>query len=245
VATEWQIYLVFPGLLAVWRRYGSGAAVGAAFAGGCAVAALGGWLAKASLMQLCPWYAGLFSLGMAAAARSTRRAGQGPRGRWLAAGLCLLAAAFAGMAARWGADGPVMITDLLIGSAAAGLIIRLARQAGAGRRTALLGLLQSRAAVGLGSFSYSLYLIHFPILALCGNATRSAGPGVAVRLGLMVGCAPALCVVAAYLFHLVFERRPALTSAGGDARPWRGPRSRLRRGWPGLSPWRRAWLSRG
>jgi peptidoglycan/LPS O-acetylase OafA/YrhL len=211
VATEWQIYLIFPGLLAVWRRYGSAAAVGAAFAGGFCVAALGGWLGAASLMQLCPWYAGLFALGMAGAALA--RSGPadardtGP-GRLIAAGGGVLAVAFAGMAARSGADWPVMMTDLGVGAAASGLVIRLARQASARRaasRAAVLTLLQSRAAVSLGAFSYSLYLIHFPILALCGRAVRSGTWGVEVRVAMMVVAAPLVCVVAAYLFHLVFE----------------------------------------
>jgi peptidoglycan/LPS O-acetylase OafA/YrhL len=238
VATEWQIYLVFPGLLAVWRRYGRAAAVGAAFAGGFGLAAVGGWLGKFSLMHLCPWYAGLFALGMAGAAVSRSRPPAARQGWLLAAGLGLLAIGCAGFAARWGADRPVMITDLLVGGATTGLIIHLARPASSG---ALLGLLQSWVAVGVGSFSYSLYLIHFPILAMCGAVVSSWGWGVEVRLVLMLVAAPLLCVLAAYLFHRVFERRPPITSPGGGACPSHGPRSRQRRGRPGLAPWPPAW----
>jgi peptidoglycan/LPS O-acetylase OafA/YrhL len=205
VATEWQIYLVFPGLLVLWRRYGRAPAVGAAFAGGLAIAALGGWLDMAGLMQLCPWYTGLFALGMAGAARSGTQPTRAGRAGLLAAGLGLLAVVLGGLAARWGADGPVLITDVVVGGAAAGLIVRLERPASRGAR-ALRGLLESRAAVGLGSFSYSLYLIHFPILALCGSVARGQGWGVSWRLGMMVVAAPALCVAAAHAFHHVFER---------------------------------------
>jgi peptidoglycan/LPS O-acetylase OafA/YrhL len=127
-----------------------------------------------------------------------------------------------------------MITDLLVGGATTGLIIHLARPASSG---ALLGLLQSHVAVGVGSFSYSLYLIHFPILAMCGAVVSSWGWGVEVRLALMVVAAPLVCVLAAYVFHLIFERRPAITSRGGGACPWHGRRSRRRRGRPGLAPW--------
>jgi peptidoglycan/LPS O-acetylase OafA/YrhL len=252
VATEWQVYLVFPGLLAVWRRFGSPAAVSSAFAGGFALAALGGWLGKPGLTQLCPWYAGLFALGMAGAGLTRSQAWEdrdARSGRFLAAGLGLLAAAFAVTAARRGGYGRVMITDLLVGAAATGLIVRLARQAGLGppaRRAVMLGLLQSRAAVGLGSFSYSLYLIHFPILAIGGQMARGAGWGVGASLLMMLCGAPAVCVMTAYAFHLVFERRllaarrpspglrppspggrgvrrKQLTSGGGGAYGWRGP----------------------
>ena len=201
VATEWQIYLVFPALIMLWRRHGTAVAVAAAFAGGGAVAALAGWLGNAALTQLCPWYAGLFALGLAGAVdgRPRPRGGRAQGRSWLlAATLGLFALVLAGLAARQGADVPVMIADVLVGCAATRLIVGCARQSVRGGTGAASGglrrLLESRAAVGLGSFSYSLYLIHFPLLALFGRRVRSSGWGVETRLGMMLFIAPAFCV---------------------------------------------------
>jgi peptidoglycan/LPS O-acetylase OafA/YrhL len=82
----------------------------------------------------------------------------------------------------------------------------------------LLRLLESRGAVALGSFSYSLYLTHFPLVALCGRMTRSYEAPAELRLGVMLLLAVGLCVPVAYAFHRLFER-PTLASAGIGYRP--------------------------
>jgi peptidoglycan/LPS O-acetylase OafA/YrhL len=208
VATEWQIYLLFPVLLAVWRRHGLAATVATGFAVGSAIAALGGWLGNPALSKLCPWYAGLFALGMAGAVDRVAR----PRGghRWrLASVLGVVALVLAIVAARGGADGTVMIADGLVGASATALIIRCARGSSRGdaaSRRGVLRLLESRPAVALGTFSYSLYLIHFPLLAMLGREFRLLGWGVEVRLAAMLLFAAPLCVLAAFLFHRLFER---------------------------------------
>jgi peptidoglycan/LPS O-acetylase OafA/YrhL len=62
-------------------------------------------------------------------------------------------------------------------------------------------------AVSLGSFSYSLYLIHFPLLARMGHGMRASGWGAEVRFWAMLGLATPSCLLAAWAFHLAFERR--------------------------------------
>ena len=66
VATEWDIYFVFPLLLLpLWRKWGMGAVLAAGFGLG--------WLPHfllppaSNLDWACPWYLGLFTLGMGAA----------------------------------------------------------------------------------------------------------------------------------------------------------------------------------
>jgi peptidoglycan/LPS O-acetylase OafA/YrhL len=84
VATQWQIYLLFPlVLLPIWRRIGSIGVVSVAMTIG-----LGGFLYTGKGHAAAPWFIGLFTLGMAAAAR----AGKSPAGKydakifgWLAA----------------------------------------------------------------------------------------------------------------------------------------------------------------
>jgi peptidoglycan/LPS O-acetylase OafA/YrhL len=225
VATEWQIYLIFPALLALWRRQGMAVTVAAAFAVGGAVAALAGVTGHRALTQLCPWYAGLFALGMAGAVTGRHPAGVGGKpGRpsTLAVLLGFLAMVLAGLAAGRGADAPVIVADLLVGAAATRLIRGCARQAGAGAGggwAAVRWVLESRPAAGLGSVSYSLYLIHFPILALFGRQALCGSGGVEARLGMMLIVAPAFCVLAACMFRRVFERpAPAATINGWSAR---------------------------
>jgi peptidoglycan/LPS O-acetylase OafA/YrhL len=236
VATEVQIYLLFPGLLAVWRRHGRGAAVATAFAAGGAIAALGGWLGNPSLAKLCPWYLGLFALGMAGALDGAARPGRSrsPGSPWMAGILTAAAVVLAWQAARQGADAAVMLADLLVGAAATGLIVGCARQIERGAAGALervVHLLRSRGAVTLGSFSYSLYLIHFPLLALIGHALRARGWGAELRLAAMILAATPLCALAAFLFHLAFERpfRLRLTCGRDDATSRRGSRPGPRR----------------
>lgn len=81
-----------------------------------------------------------------------------------------------------------------------------------GHGSAALCLMESRPAVLLGTFSYSLYLVHAPVLALCQSALRplALSPTVDLILMLLIGVPVALLV--SYLFHLAFER-PFLSRA--------------------------------
>ena len=211
VATEWQIYFVFPLiLLPVWRRAGIAAAVFTGFAVGLAPHFL--LPAAKNLDQACYWYIGLFALGMAAALLSfsalpslvawRERISWG----WVAAVpgviLLLLGLARNGLAkeARW-------LTDPVVGFAAAALLVACTRLlARNGPIPLFLRLLESRPILWLGTFSYSLYLVHYPLLGL-GNTLLAADhlrPAAFFLISLL-GIAP-LTLPAAYLFHLAFER---------------------------------------
>ena len=158
-----------------------------------AVAALAGWLGNPALGKLCPWYAGLFAMGMAGAVDRRPRPSAVVRGALAgscAAILGAVAIVLARSAAMAGADATVMLADVLVGVAATGLIVGCARRSERGdapSRRGILRLLESRAALALGSFSYSLYLVHFPLLALVGRALRTSRPGPG---GPIVGDAP-------------------------------------------------------
>lgn len=213
VATEWQIYLLFPVLLGLWRRSGIAAAIAAGFAVGYAVAALAIPLENSALRELCPWFAGLFALGMAAALASH---GDRSRGGTLpgsvgpvAVGLGLVALILAGLALAGTDDRNFMIADPIVGVVMAGLLVRWSRRAAprtGASRLPLLRLLEGRWAVTLGAISYSLYLIHYPLLAVSNAILRRWQWGPEARLwALVLGASPVI-LLAASLFHRVFER---------------------------------------
>src|SRR5262249_29833349 len=156
-------------------------AVAAGFAVGAVLAGLAPLVGNPALHKLCPWYAGLFALGMAAAVgvgRSPHAATGRPRWQNRCAWAVVAALVLLGPLVVSRADRDVMFAAPAVGLAAAGLLVWLARRSEGARlrpRPVSLKLLESRAAVALGSVYYSLYLIHYPILALAGSGLRGLG----------------------------------------------------------------------
>lgn len=209
VATEWQIYFVLPFLLLpIWRRFGLAATVAAAFAVGLAPHFLSAPVGRFD--KACPWYLGLFALGMAGALLSARRdlrlealAGRIPWGVLTAA---CAAAVLVGRLRHPGADSEAAnwYVDILCGLFAAVLLVWCSRRAQAGFW--LTDTLQSRPAMALGAMSYSIYLIHMPleqiiVLTLCSHHL----PFRLLVPGTFLLAVPAVLGVC-YLFHLLFER---------------------------------------
>jgi peptidoglycan/LPS O-acetylase OafA/YrhL len=264
VATEWQLYLLFPLLVAVWRRWGVVSLVSVGFALGYGVAALAMPLHNLALRDLCPWYAGLFTLGMTAAVASS----SGLMERWrsplipsVLLGLLAIFAATRAMSVEYYRS--FMISDPLVGLATAALLVRwtncrervrcqqlpalcstaaaeasfpplrsggkrggrfslspLPSQGGESRgvhRMLLVRLLETPALIGLGKRSYSLYLIHYPLLALADAALRGMAFSPSSRLLALLTLAAPLCLVAADLFHRAFERPFLSPGARGHA----------------------------
>lgn len=208
VATEWQIYFFFPWLLLpLWRRFGLVTAF--------LVAAVIGYLplaiVTARASAAIPWYLALFALGMAAAAvvHSSRGFEAALRvrvpWRYLTGGLWACSAV-GGLAfgSIWFQVKP--LTDLLLGFATASFLVYAALTLEASKSTRLLALLGSKAAVGLGHFSYSLYLTHLPVLALVHFALDGLALSPHLHaLGLLAIGTPA-SVAFAWLFYWAVER---------------------------------------
>lgn len=142
------------------------------------------------------------------------------RRAWMQSGLVVLLPALLYLASallppRWIGYG--IGVDVLTGVWAMCLLVFLARSLTDPTRpvpraaSLLLGLLQSRAAVTLGVFSYSLYLVHDIVMTgFRGLSHRLAlPPGALLAVDLGIGVPLALLV--SYLFFLVFER-PFLTA---------------------------------
>lgn len=210
IAVEWQIYLLFPLLVLLWRRAGALAAVAAALTFGLLQGAL---LVPRGLPVYPlshPWYVGLFAMGMAAAALGFS---PDPRARRLRAAFPWLSSSalvFAGMVglkavANRSGGLPEWIGDSLIGLAALCLLVHLARGR-EGPPGPLARALSFGPLARLGQISYSLYLIHTPVLAALSLLASAAGLSALAAHLLVLGLGVPLAVGAAYLFFVAYER---------------------------------------
>ena len=191
IATECQIYVAFPlVLLPAWRRAGPVATIAAAVGAGLVL----GRLAP----QAAPWYLGLFAMGMAAAAAVQR-----PGWSWAAGGLAAVAAAVSVWRPQ---DVPAF--DCACGAAVAA---GLAGPPWRGLRAVPL--------VRLGVVSYTLYLIHQPLITMADEAVTRGTHWTGVARGWgVVAVAAAAVAVATAAFHRRVERpfmpgRPGTLSA--------------------------------
>jgi peptidoglycan/LPS O-acetylase OafA/YrhL len=214
VATEWQIYFLFPLLLLpVWRKFGIVAAVATGFGVGMLPHLL--LPSRHNFDWACPWFVGLFALGMFGAvigfSDSIRLTSVRRVVRWE-----MLSVFFAACAVAFVRYWPTLyyrqygfIGDTLAGLAAISLIIfcaNHARRFADSRVPVILRFLESRPAMFLGSFSYSLYLTHriamlkvFPILQVA-HLKPLLEHCILATFGM------AWILLFAYLFHLAFER---------------------------------------
>jgi peptidoglycan/LPS O-acetylase OafA/YrhL len=218
IAVEWQIYFLFPLLVYAWRRWGAGPTLTVTVA-----LAVGSWfgLRGQPLSGLTPHYVALFAFGMLGSELAfspapewvSRRA----RVLWPAL-LATLTAVLIAWCVRWGweeALGPLQaVTDILVGVCMVALLVTAARPNRVGR------LLAARPLAFIGTFAYSIYLVHLPLLIACWSLlVRLRLPSEAAFALLAFGCGP-LIVGIAYLFHLGCER-PFLTKRSVRSTPSR------------------------
>ncbi|HLH80511.1 MAG TPA: acyltransferase [Chthonomonas sp.] len=214
VALEWQIYFLFPFLfLPLWRRFGLlGPVVGAS------VLSLG--ILHQGLFPVyawtAPWMLVAFTLGMAGAAVNFWEADPFCRSLrdklpWYRLGfISLLLVPIAHFLTdhrffRSARDGD-WLTNILMALAAMCFIVGSTRFLQKEHRlNRLFRWLDAPPTVKLGTFSYSLYLVHYPILGALfwgyfglSHSQRAAW--------IVVFCSVPVIVGVAYLFHLVFER---------------------------------------
>ena len=198
---EWQLYLAFPLLVYLSARWGAPAI--AAFAGVVSVSwaaglylAFGhGLLADTSnlwtvLANQLPGRCFEFALGMLAATLVSRRWVVLPRNAWLAAPLALLLAMLAG--------GP--FSNVMTGILFFVVVLVVASESNPMAR-----LMSWRPIVLLGTVSFSLYLIHEPILNTVARLARLEGLGTAATFLALVSTLP-LVLAATVALYLLAER---------------------------------------
>lgn len=209
VATEWKIYFLFPLLVWMLFRYGRWAVLMITSLLGYGLMALWWSLPLMHNQTSCPWYVFLFGMGVCSGHAVVRQTSL----RWAWGVVCLAPLAFAavslgGHVHSLPSQVPFLpVLDPLAGALTAGILALLS---GCGNR----GILSWRPLVLLGTFSYSVYLLHMPLLSLAHMLFRlrllHALPEAAKFL-LLIGPASLLILAVCFLFYLVFER-PFLTS---------------------------------
>lgn len=99
-------------------------------------------------------------------------------------------------------------TDVLLGGLTTVTIVAMARELKLSemvRRPFLMRILELGPVVRLGAFSYSLYLVHFPVVTFCDRVLAPQAKGVNLLIAmLLMGVSSSLVI--AFLFHFAFER---------------------------------------
>lgn len=207
IAIEAQLYLLFPLLVLAIRRIGLSKAICAA------ISIVYGAILIFELLEvdfLPPQFIGLCAYFVFGVAAAEVMSGDGPIARLDGRLLCgfsfLQIVVVSALVARWGfdvAERRFALLDTLIALATASLLLGATRIEAKPIRL----WLEQRALLVVGTFSYSLYLIHAPILHMIRqyvvDPLAMPAPGQFVLL-LVVG-AP-LSLLAAFAFFLACER---------------------------------------
>ncbi len=188
-------------------------------------ARLGFYLITGKGHAAAPWLLGLFAMGSAAAAarphksqsRSLQMLG------WLAAILIAIFAVITfecafgklrfltveGLPGLW----PYLWAfDILVGASTACFLVFAAASKKSDQPHSLVRWLSSPWLVHVGVASYSLYLIHDPILAILKLGLDRMHFGPWAQFGAMLTAGGIIVAGATWLFHIIFER-PFMTAA--------------------------------
>jgi peptidoglycan/LPS O-acetylase OafA/YrhL len=206
IAIEWQIYFVFPLILLVALR----SRMAVAIALTTLVVIVGHELATSlsaleKINHLSPQFLALFGFGVLAAWAAHR-----DLARWVKPAVSTVSlAAFVGLVTLALTHGSAWMTqhwfwvDMLFGTSAAGALLVVATT----RRSWRSVTLGSRPAVFLGSFSYSLYLVHAPALeTLQRFVVRPLDLPALANFGVLLTLVLPVVLAFCYGFYRLFEK---------------------------------------
>jgi len=193
IAIEFQLYFLFPVLARVFRRIGWGPTLGLTIAVSVALALL---IPRG--VKLYPWFLALFFLGMVGAwygLSPTRR------GTWLWIVGCVgLGACIVGSCAEWS---PI-ITECGLALTVVALLSEGTR-AELGGRKSVASAFALRPLAAVGAFSYSLYLMHHPVLQTLAIFRPQSIQTPLRELGYLLLVGLPVVLIACYAFALAFE----------------------------------------
>lgn len=214
LSIEWQIYFIFALLLLpVWQRLGTVASLLTGVALGYGIH----WITKGKADYSQPFYIGFFAMGMAAAAVGFGKSGFAERARRLPWGVIAVASYLLFLGLYKYVHSPkiwMISTQFLAFSVATGLLaLTTAKPDGFNLRR----VLEWKPVLNVGHMSYSLYLTHFPVLAVLYAFVHrwNLSPDAEVWVMLAAGVPASLAV--AYVFYRLLER-PFFGSAGAKSR---------------------------
>ena len=212
VALEWQIYFIFALImLPLWRFIGKWATlaivamvtlvpylVTVVYAGTGKLKSLMGLATEIESQHIHQWYVLLFALGMLAA----ELAGSSKvkwRGLWLPA---VLAFGYVFYNPEFGEKNKAAV-EVLIGLSVALLLVWLAKNS----KNLVNRFLSSKPMLELGNMSYSIYLIHSPLLALGNLLLLPLALNTGIQATLMYLLVLPLALAISRVFHVLIERR--------------------------------------
>jgi peptidoglycan/LPS O-acetylase OafA/YrhL len=213
IPVEVQLYFAFPLLVFLLWRYSSFVMLGAVTTVVVAIGVLAPSVSLVhKLLRLTPQFAVLFALGVAAAGvvrvagdgRRHRRAGPDPTRllAWFALAAAVPVVALIVVQGSVWTTGHFFWVDLALGPAIALFIASVA----AGRPAPAVRFLDTRPVRSLGSFSYTLYLTHAPIVVSVYSQIVEPRLGHGLRAFLVtLAIAVPLSILVARLFAAVFE----------------------------------------
>ncbi len=202
VAVECQIYIAMAFALLPLRRRVPGPVL-------VAIATAAGLLLASSPTGYAahPWFLGLFAAGMYAAERTVDPGNRSTRAMgFIATAACVAAVAIL-VALRLMGHASLWLSELSVGLATAVVLVWLSLVTVEGQSSRIVKILTFRPILLLGLTSYSVYLMHSPLLAL-GNLLLlklNIGPW-ALLAGELLLVVP-LALVVCFGFYHVVERR--------------------------------------
>ena len=207
LGADWALYFIFPTLLLpIWRKWG----IGPLLMAGITLGFLPHILLRKTAWHfdwVSPWFIGLFAMGMAGAVlqASPLLSNSATRFKKLLLGPTGMIVLAIGFGTLWKSR---VAMDYLFGAMTVWLILYCGQPAGnrAIGRNFLLQLLQSAPLRGIGTFSYSIYLIHGPVLMMLYRLIEPLDLSEGWRAVFMFAAAPSIAVLVAWLFYRTVER---------------------------------------
>jgi peptidoglycan/LPS O-acetylase OafA/YrhL len=204
VATEWQIYFLFPILIWAWNKFG----LTASFILAMAI----GFIVSRKLAIMHPWYLGLFAMGMVASiicfSKESVFTKLNQYFNWRLISKVASIAMVITIPLFSYKHVSIFLLESYMGLLVSLILINFTLiEINSHKKPIMLKILNSKAAGFLGLISYSIYLIHSPILGLFNLIALQYDININLRLLMMFFIFIPITLIICYIFHIAVERR--------------------------------------